>query len=98
MLVGPLSPMIIRVSLNILYQWSGSPFGGSFNFCYNASETTYLFSLGGLPGLEMDQEIGGTDYTVDSSAWMGAFIIQAIVRLRERSGFRLRGRPWHRFD
>ena len=55
---------------------SGSPFGGSFNFGYNASEkTTYLFSLGGLPGLEMDQEIGGTDYTVDSSsAWMGAFI------------------------
>ena len=54
----------------------GSPFGGSFNFGYNASErTTYLFSLGGLPGLEMDQEIGGTDYTVDSSsAWMGAFI------------------------
>ena len=55
---------------------SGSPFGGSFNFGYNASEkTTYLFSLGGLPGLEMDQEIGGTDYTVDSSsAWMGAFV------------------------
>ena len=55
---------------------SGSPFGGSFNFGYNASgKTTYLFSLGGLPGLEMDQEIGGTDYTVDSSsAWMGAFI------------------------
>lgn len=54
----------------------GSPFGYSFTFAANQSrKTSYNFSIGGLPGLEMEQEIGGNDYDTEaSSSWMGAFI------------------------
>lgn len=54
----------------------GSPFGYSFTFAANQSrKTSYNFSIGGLPGLKMDQEIGGNDYESEtSSSWMGAFI------------------------
>ena len=53
-----------------------SPFGGSLNFGHNVSEkNTINIAMGGLPGMEMDLEIDGKDYTVDgSSAWMGAFV------------------------
>jgi hypothetical protein len=52
-----------------------SPFGGSLNLGYHYSEKNTLnISMGGLPGMEMDLEIDGKDYTVEaSSAWMGAF-------------------------
>lgn len=55
---------------------SGSPFGGSLNFAYNESpKTSWFFALGGLPGLELEQDIDGTTYTVDgSSSWVGFFI------------------------
>ena len=53
-----------------------SPFGGSLNFGYNSSEkNTINIAIGGLPGMEMDLEIDGKDYTVEgSSAWVGAFV------------------------
>ena len=53
-----------------------SPFGGSLNFGHNISEKNSInVAIGGLPGMEMDLEIDGKDYTVDgSSAWVGAFV------------------------
>ncbi|HCP47132.1 MAG TPA: hypothetical protein DIU15_13905 [Deltaproteobacteria bacterium] len=55
---------------------SVSPFGGSLNFAHHISpKTTYMAAIGGLPGLEMDLKIDGTDYTVDtSSSWVGFFV------------------------
>lgn len=54
----------------------GSPFGGSVSFAYNeSSKTSWLFVLGGLPGLTLEQDIDGTTYTVDaSSSWVGCFL------------------------
>jgi hypothetical protein len=55
----------------------GSPFGGSLSFAVNQStKTTYQFTLGGLPGMEMtDQEIGDGTYDIKSnSSWVGGFI------------------------
>ena len=55
----------------------GSPFGGSLSFAVNQStKTTYQFTLGGLPGMEMtDQEIGEGTYDIKSnSSWVGGFI------------------------
>ena len=54
----------------------GSPFGGSLSFAYNESpKTSWLFAVGGLPGLELKQEIEGTKYTVNgSSSWVGCFL------------------------
>ena len=54
----------------------GSPFGGSLSFAYNESpKTSWLFAVGGLPGLELEQEIEGTKYTVNgSSSWVGCFL------------------------
>ena len=59
----------------------GSPFGGSMTFAVNQSrKTSYNFSIGGLPGLKMEQEIGGIDYDIEgSSSWMGAFITHRPV-------------------
>ena len=53
-----------------------SPFGGSFNFAYNATEkTSYSFGLGGLPATDSSMDIDGTDYTRTSeSVWSGVFV------------------------
>ena len=54
-----------------------SPFGGSLNFNYNTSpKTSYFAAIGGLPGAELElDDVGGTDYTVQSaSSWVGFFV------------------------
>ncbi|MEE2959291.1 MAG: hypothetical protein VYA34_00995 [Myxococcota bacterium] len=54
-----------------------SPFGGSLNFGYNASEkTTWQVSVGGFKGgAPFKPKIGGTEYSVSGyTQWVGCFI------------------------